>query len=93
MAVSREQMKVTWGKVIANAWEDDAYKARLLDDPRTVLVEAGVDVPAGVTITVSEQSPDQVHLTLPPKPDDEDMELDDARLEAAAGGDWHWCCW
>ena len=93
MELTHEQMKGTWSKMIAQAWEDDAYKSRLLDDPRTVLAEAGVAVPAGTKITVAEQSPDHVHLTLPPKPDDEDMELDDERLEAASGADWNWCCW
>ena len=73
------------GKVIARSWDDDDYKARLLSDPRAVLAEAGLDVPSGVEVTVSEQKPGTLHLMLPPKPAGEGT-LDDKALEAVSGG-------
>ena len=73
------------GKVIARSWDDAGYKARLLSDPRAALAEAGVDVPGGMEITVSEQQPGALHLTLPPRPEDEGV-LDEEALEAVSGG-------
>ena len=86
-------IRVAWGKVIARSWSDEDYKARLLDNPHAVLTEAGVDVPPDIDVKVVEQMPGQVVLTLPHRPDDEDMELDDSRLEAVAGAKWTpgWC--
>ena len=96
MGVEDTSARVAWGKVIARCWRDDDYKANLLADPRTVLTEAGLDVPDGIDVKVQEQVPGQRILTIPAPPDDEDMELDDHRLEAAAGGGWDdwgncWC--
>ena len=73
------------GKVIARSWDDADYKARLMDNPRAVLAEAGLDVPSGIEITVSEQQPGTLHLTLPSRPAGE-VALDEAALEAVAGG-------
>ena len=55
-------------KVIAKAWTDDEYKAKLLDDPHAALADAGIDVPEGVTVLVMENTADTVHLVVPPAP-------------------------
>ena len=83
--MDRETREALLGKVIARSWDDPGYKARLLSNPRAVLAEAGLDVPGGVEITVSEQRPGTLHLTLPPKPAG-DGTLDEKALEAVAGG-------
>ena len=88
MKPTDSEARIAMGKVIARCWGDDEYKSRLIDDPRAVLSEAGLDPPPDIEIKVQEQMPGQVLLTLPPRPDDEDMELDDSRLEAVAGGTW-----
>ena len=83
--MDRATRKALLGKVIARSWDDEGYKARLLSNPRAVLAEAGLDVPSGIEITVSEQQPGTLHLTLPPRPEGEGA-LDEAALEAVAGG-------
>jgi len=71
------------GKIIARAWRDPAFKAKLLADPHGALKDAGVAVPAGVTVKVVENSDRLFHLVLPPKPTDE---LSDEALDKVAGG-------
>ena len=83
--MDRETREALLGKVIARSWDDEDYKARLLSDPRAVLAEAGLDVPSGVEITVSERQPGTLHLTLPPKPAGEGT-LDEKALEAVSAG-------
>lgn len=68
-----------WGQLIAKAWEDDKLRQRLLSDPSTVLKEHGIDPPHGVEIRVVENTERTIYLTLPSKPQLEelrDMELD-----------------
>jgi hypothetical protein len=43
----------------------------------------GIDVPAGMTVTVVENTDKQFHLVLPPVPTDE---LSDEALDGVAGG-------
>ena len=71
------------GKIIARAWRDPAFKASVLADPHAALKEAGVDVPAGVTVKVVENTDTHVHLVLPPKPSGE---LSDEALARVAAG-------
>jgi hypothetical protein len=70
------------GKLIAKAWADEGFKARLLADPATVLAAEGVQTPAGVAIKVVENTPSLFNLVLPARPD----ELSDSELDQAAGG-------
>ncbi|MBC03405.1 MAG: hypothetical protein CMJ34_08910 [Phycisphaerae bacterium] len=48
--------------------QDDALKARFMNDPRAVLTEHGIDVPDDREIRVVENTPDCHHLTLPRLP-------------------------
>ncbi len=74
---------MTIAKAIARAWNDAAYKATLLSDPRAALAEAGVEVPAGTTVKVVENTADTQHVVLPVAPADELSEED---LMKVAGG-------
>jgi hypothetical protein len=86
--------------VVARAWADPAFKAKLIADPAVVLKENGLLVPAGVTIKVVENTDKVLHLALPLPPAPE--ELSEEELHRAAGGgercwrchDWrcHWRC-
>jgi Nitrile hydratase, alpha chain len=59
-----------WNEVVAQAWSDDQYKAKLLADPVSVLSQAGFQIPKGATVTILvETSPMHRTLILPPKPD------------------------
>ena len=71
------------GKIVARAWRDAAFKAKLLADPHATLTEAGVAVPEGVTVKVVENTDSHFHLVLPPKPTGE---LSDEALDKVAGG-------
>lgn len=60
-------MRKEIGKLIADVWEDAALKARFKADPKAVLGEYGVPVPAGVTdIRVVENDVNTMNVVLPP---------------------------
>jgi len=71
------------GKIIAKAWRDPAFKAALIANPTAALKAGGVDVPAGMAVTVLENTDKRIHLVLPPVPTDE---LSEEALDAVAGG-------
>jgi hypothetical protein len=56
------------GQLIAKAWADEAFKARLKSDPRGALAEAGFDVPQGHNVRVVEDTADTTHVVLPVRP-------------------------
>ena len=70
-------------KVVAKAWADPAFKARLTADPKSVLTEHGVSIPESMDVRVVENSDSVVHFTLPAKPSGD---LSDEQLDQAAGG-------
>ena len=57
--------KVITAEVIAKAWKDDAYRARLIADPESVLSEAGAKVPPGVNVMVLANSPTIANVVIP----------------------------
>ena len=67
----------------AKADEDEAFRGRLLEDPRAAVNEAtGLNVPEGFTINVHEETATDFHLVLPPA----GSRLSDEELRGAAGG-------
>jgi Nitrile hydratase, alpha chain len=54
--------------VIAKSWTDDAYKKKLMADPKSVLADEGIEVPPEANVKVIDQQPNDMHLILPPKP-------------------------
>jgi len=90
-------------KIIARAWVDPAFKARLIADPVAVLREAGVVIPEGMRFEVRE-IPESgrkpaggplYYLVLPPKPSEEQVgggEIDDEVAAARCSGTWHSLC-
>jgi len=83
MAETKQDNAAAYGKIVAKAWRDPAFKAKLLADPQAILKDAGVAVPAGVTVKVVENSASLFHLVLPPKPTGE---ISDEDLDRVAGG-------
>ena len=73
-----------FGKIIAKAWRDPAFKAELIANPAAALKAEGIDVPAGMTVTVVENTDKQFHLVLPPPRSTDELSEDD--LETVAGG-------
>jgi hypothetical protein len=51
------------------AWQDEAFRDELLRDPRGVVErELGVRLPAHLKLNVHEETPDELHFILPPRP-------------------------
>ena len=72
-------------KVFAACWKDEALKARFLSDPKAVLAEYGIDVPANLNVNVVENSSNTMHITIPVSPPSAE-DLTDEELASAAGG-------
>jgi len=62
-----------WAQVVAKAWADDKFKAKLLDNPAATLAEHRLTVPPGVQIKVVENTRDVIHVTLPAKTSVEEL--------------------
>jgi Nitrile hydratase, alpha chain len=83
MANTGRDNAAAYGKLVARAWCDPAFKAKLIADPQAVLREAGMAVPAGATVKVVENTGTHLHFVLPPKPVGQ---LSDEALDEVAGG-------
>ena len=74
-------------QIIDRAMRDGSFRQRLLQDPKRALKDAfGIDVPAGTNIHVHEESPHDIHLTIPAAPQQGVRELSEAELTSAVGG-------
>lgn len=63
--------------LVERAWNDPAFKRRLLAEPKQTIQEMlEIQLPDDVEIFIHEQTPAQLHLLLPMKPD---AETDSAR--------------
>jgi hypothetical protein len=82
MPVTEQDNAAAYGKIIAKAWRDPAFKAKLLADPHAALKDAGISVPPGVTVKVVENTGTHVHIVLPPKP----TRLSDEELDKVSAG-------
>lgn len=72
------------GQVVAKAWADPAYKARLLADATSVLKEEGIDYGAGIEVRVVENTEHVRYVTLPLPP--RETELSEEQLSRVSGG-------
>ena len=80
---NRKNRAAAWARIVARAWREPGFKAKLVADPLTALKAAGAPPPPGVTVTVVEDAATLVHVVLPPQPVGA---LSDEALEKAAGG-------
>jgi hypothetical protein len=62
---STRSLRAIRSRVIFKAWEDPEYKTQLLTDPKTVLINAGFQIPANVTVKVLENNSDRLYLVIP----------------------------
>jgi hypothetical protein len=81
-SVAQENTRV-YGTVMGRAMTDEAFRSRLLADPKAVLQESGMVLPEGMEIRAVENTESVVHLPLPAKPSEE---LSDDALEQVSGG-------
>ncbi len=76
-----------WGQLVARAWDDPAFKARLLADPAAVLEEYGLER-AGKRFQVVEDTDEVVHLVLPGRPGPQELSEEELRpVGAGTGGE------
>ncbi len=73
-----------WSLIVARAWADEAFKSRLMSNPKAVLREHGLEVAPEVEVKVLEDTDKSVHFTLPVNPSGE---LSEEELSPAAGAD------
>ena len=84
MEEERKEQGKKMAKVIARVWSDEAFKERLIADPKAVLAAEGISVPSGVDIKVVEQTDKQQYFVIPPRPDSISVEDVEIRLAAHA---------
>jgi hypothetical protein len=66
--MSIETLKV---QIIKKAWEDPAFKAGLLADPKNAIqVAFGINIPPEIELKAVEETSSQFYLVIPPKPED-----------------------
>ena len=85
MGEGSETMK-QWSQLVAEARGDEKLKQRLLDDPKGVLQEHGIEVPAGVEVRVVENRDKASSMALEAKLAGEATELKASQLSGVAGG-------
>ena len=71
-------------KLLAKAWTDPAFKARLLADPNGTVTAMGIKLPPGRKLHIIENTDSDVYMVLPRAP--KGTELSDEALDQAVGG-------
>lgn len=70
-------------KIMAKCWADASFKQQLLVNPIAVLKAECVEIPAGYTVCVVENTDKVFNYVLSPNPN---ANLSDSELESVAGG-------
>ena len=70
-------------EIIARAWTDEKFKAKLLSDPAATLAAEGVELPENVQLKMHEDSSTARHLVLPQPPELHDLKASDLMVMAA----------
>ncbi|MEM0900801.1 MAG: nitrile hydratase subunit alpha [Pseudomonadota bacterium] len=65
-------------------WSDDAYRARLEQDPKSALAEIGWNIPEGIDVRIAFDTDDVKHFHIPQAP--AEGEVSDGELLSAHGG-------
>jgi hypothetical protein len=80
-------------QLIAKCWADEGFKHKLLADPTATLKAEGVELPAGLSIKVVENTDKVFHLVIPAKPTDlSDEDLDNVTAGGCMGAPDHVVC-
>ena len=63
--MTEKELRVLYGELIANCWEDDEFKAKFIANPAAVMQEAGLPVEANVEYKVIEAPRSVNYIILP----------------------------
>ena len=63
--MEKKNPSVLYGEVISKCWEDETFKKHFVEDPESVLAEAGIPVEEGVTYKVIEAPKLVEYVVLP----------------------------
>ena len=74
-----------FGDLVVKCWRDAEFKKRFITDPKKVLAELGIELPAELDLQVVENTDKRMYLVLPPPPA-KAPELTDAQLDQVTGG-------
>lgn len=87
MEEQRKTRKEIEAHIIAQAWQDEAYKQELMNNSKSVVEkEFGVQFPPQVNVHVVQEDPTNFYVVLPIRPNLSEEELSEEELEAIAGG-------
>lgn len=82
MALHPDDQHKRYAQIVAKAWADETFMARLLQEPAQVLCEYGIPVPDGVEVRAVQNTNSVIHLVLPARPD---AELSEEHLQKVSG--------
>ena len=84
MNIDPEEASNAHVELLNRVWTDDAFAARLEDDPKAVFAEMGGQIPDEVEIRVVRDTENVKHLYIPAAPSE--GEITDTDLLGAQGG-------
>jgi Nitrile hydratase, alpha chain len=76
--MNQEEQGKKMSQLLAKCWADEGFKQKVLADPAATLTSEGVELPAGLSIKVVENTDKVFHLVIPARPtelSDEDLDL------------------
>jgi len=80
-------------KIVWKAWNDADFAARLKADPKAAVAEiTDMPIPANVTVTVLEETADQIYIVVPANRASIDVEQLDQVATAANCSSWSSSC-
>ncbi len=72
--MDKDEFHNTYGKLVAKAWSDDDFKAKLLSDTMSVFKENDILVPRGTEVRMVENTDKLTHFILPPETSGEQLQ-------------------
>lgn len=84
MAMNQKDLEKKWAEIVKKCEKDQVFKQRLLQNPKQVFKDHGLEVPAGITLKILESTKDTHYLILPESRMARD--LSDSELLKISGG-------
>ena len=69
--------RMQYNQIVAKAWGNEMFRNKLVRDPVATLTQEGVELPAGVTVQVLEDTDSVIHFVIPKKPAGGDAKAED----------------